>query len=72
MNLSYTDAEPDHYTLAVMISSSPGYSERRDAVRRTWMKGYSKQTRKFFTKFVIGIRNLDRETIQKQNSNTTT
>ena len=64
---SYTEhvKEPDHYTLAVMISSSPGYSERRDAVRRTWMKGYSKKTRKFFTKFVIGIRDLDRETIQK-------
>ena len=70
---SYTEhvKEPDHYTLAVMISSSPGYSERRDTVRRTWMKGYSKQTRKFFTKFVIGIRDLDRETVQeleKENS----
>ena len=57
--------EPFHYTLAVMISSSPGYSERRDAVRRTWIRGYSKQTRKFFTKFVIGTRGLDRETAQK-------
>ena len=68
-----TAQPPDHYTctLAVMISSSPGYSERRDAVRKTWMKGYSKQTRKFFTKFVIGIRDLDRETVQeleKENS----
>ena len=59
------EAHDRHYNLAVMISSAPGYIERRNAVRRTWMKGYSKPPRKFFTKFLIGTGNLDTKTIQE-------
>jgi galactosylxylosylprotein 3-beta-galactosyltransferase len=47
-----------HYLLVVLVLSSVGGRERRDAIRETWMEGYSDLEHKVLVRFSIGTLRL--------------
>ena len=57
-----------HYLLVVLILSSVGGRERRDAIRETWMKGYRESKHPVLIKFSVGTQGLSHTDLDSLNS----
>ena len=52
-----------HYLLVVVILSRPNAKECRNAIRKTWIKGYQKRPQGVLVKFSIGISGLSEQVL---------
>ena len=53
-----------HYLLVVVILSTPYATERRNALRKTWIKGYQERPQGVLVKFSIGISGLSKQVLR--------
>ena len=52
-----------YYLLVVVILSPPNGTERRNAIRKTWIKGYQERPQGVLVKFSIGISGLSEQAL---------
>jgi len=64
------DNDNNHYLLVILVLSSKMTKERRDTIRKTWMKGLRNRAQKVLVKFSLGVEGLpldEVESLQSEN-----